>query len=133
MFLVARIRSPGPRERLVKIMPAILLAATVFIFGLFEYFRSWTWYRTHTTSSFLDFVLSRFAGYYATAHNNGQLVLDHLQWPNRLPYDTLEALWVAPGMESAKMYEVLGGHAPPNTRVATDSQFNDVLTRIRQP
>lgn len=123
----------GSQRRLVRFMPGILLAATFATFAIFEYFRSWTFYRMHTTSSYLDFVLSRFAGYYTTALNNGQLVLDHQRWPNRLPYDTIEALWVAPGIESAQLYEKLGGHAPPNTRVPTDSLYNDVLFQFANP
>ena len=119
----------GLQRRLVRFMWGILLAATVATFALFEYFRSWTYYRLHTTSSYFDFVLGRFAGYYTTALNNGQLVLDHQRWPNRLPYDTIEALWVAPGIESAQLYEepVVMHHRIPEsrrTRCTTTYCFN---------
>ncbi len=100
----------GLRRKLMQVIPVVGFFAVVAMFGFFEYFRSWTYYRTHTSTSYLQFVVSRFAGYYTTALNNGQLVLEYLQWPTRIPYNTLEALWTAPGVQRANVYELLGGH-----------------------
>jgi hypothetical protein len=105
----------------------------VLTFGVFEYFRSWTYYRNHGGTSYTDFVLTRFAGYYSTALNNGHLQLQHLQWPGRLPYDTIEAFWVAPGIEKMNLYEKLSGHVPPHTRGASDPLYDAMLAHFGNP
>jgi len=123
----------GLRRRLMQVIPFVSFVAVVAIFGFFEYFRSWTFYRTQVTTSYTEFALNRFAGYYATALNNGHLVLEHLQWPNRLPYDTIEAFWTAPGVQAAGLYETLGGHVPPYTRDESDSVYYAVLSNFANP
>ncbi|WP_234835059.1 O-antigen polymerase [Mycolicibacterium stellerae] len=123
----------GWRRRVLRFMPPVGLVAVIAIFGLFEYSRSWTYFRTHTSESYLDFVLSRFAGYYATALNNGHLVLQHLDWPNRLPYDTIEAFWAAPGIEQADLYVRLGGHAEPYNRGTPSSLYDSMLYQFGSP
>lgn len=123
----------GLREKFVKVLPLVSVPAVVIIFGFFEYFRSWTFYRTHGTASYTEFILSRLAGYYATAINNGHLILTHMDWPNRLPYDTVEAFWTAPGIESSDLYQSVAGHASPYTRGYTDSLYFDVLTHFGNP
>jgi hypothetical protein len=123
----------GLRRSLAQLIPFVSFLAVVVMFGFFEYFRSWTFYRTHVTTSYAEFVLSRLAGYYATALNNGHLVLDHLQWPQRLPYDTIEAFWTAPGIEGIGLYQTLGGHPPPYTRATEDSIYRSVLSHFANP
>lgn len=123
----------GIRKVVAQFVPPVSLVGVVVIFGTFEYFRSWNFYRTHSTQSFTEFALSRFAGYYTTALNNGQLIMDHLSWPNRLPFDTLEGVWTAPGIEQFGLYEKLSGHARPYTREATDSLYFDVLRQYANP
>lgn len=122
----------GWRRRVVQLIPVATLPAVIAIFGFFEYFRSWTFYRTHVSSSFAEFAVSRFVGYYATALNNGHLVLQNMQWPNRLPYETLEALWTAPGVKQAKLYQELGGRPPPIS-AGTDSMYFGVLDHFANP
>ena len=122
----------GLRRSLMQVIPFVSFLAVVVIFGLFEYFRSWTFYRTQVGTSYAEFALSRFAGYYATAVNNGQLVLEHLQWPKRLPYDTIEAFWRAPGIESIGLYQTLGGHPPPYTGTQSDPWIG-VLNHFANP
>jgi hypothetical protein len=48
---------------------AVLLVFCVFALG--EFFRSWQYYQYQFSGSFLEFIVVRFAGYYATALNNG--------------------------------------------------------------
>jgi hypothetical protein len=124
----------GLRRRLMQVIPFVSFLAVVVIFGLFEYFRSWTFYRTHWAvgTPYAEFALSRFAGYYATAVNNGHLVLEHLQWPKRLPYDTIEAFWTAPGIKSIGLYQTLGGHPPPYTGAQSDPWIG-VLNHFANP
>ena len=90
---------PRPRIRgFVKLAPVILIPAVVAVFAVFEYSRSWVFYKQQSSGSFVDFALERFAGYYATAYNNGQLALDHLPLDGHVPYVSIQALWDAPGI-----------------------------------
>ncbi len=62
------------------------LIGAVCLFSLFswgEYFRSWPWFRG-TGISFLEFALTRFAGYFSSSINNGAgyfLQTDHPFYP----------------------------------------------------
>lgn len=93
---------PGPA-------PFVAVPALVVIFGLFEYSRSWVFFRSRTTSSYSEFVLDRLAGYYGTAYNNGAVLLEHGDYPGRLPYGSLQAVWDAPGAGALDLYGRLGG------------------------
>ncbi|MFN8073380.1 MAG: O-antigen polymerase [Mycobacterium sp.] len=133
VVLAARVAAQrGTGRRVAQFLPVVSLVALLVMFGAFEYFRSWNYYRDHTTMSYPQFVLSRFAGYYTTALNNGHLVLSHLQWPNRLPFDTLDGFWSAPGILSAHLYERLGGHVPPYRPIG-DSLYFGVLEQFGNP
>ncbi len=125
--------SGGLQRRVANLVPVVGIVAVPGMFGFFEYFRSWAFYRHHTTSSFPEFVATRLAGYYTTALNNGQLVLDHLQWPRRLPYDTMDGFWTAPGVQQLDMYERLSGHPPPYTKTEWDSMYIGVLNHYGNP
>jgi hypothetical protein len=123
----------GLRRSVMQFIPFVSFVALVVFFGFLEYFRSWTFYRTQVTTSYPEFVLTRLAGYYTTAINNGQLVLDHLNWPKRLPYETIEAFWTAPGVEWIGLYQKLGGHTPPYARPRSQSIFGDVMSQFGNP
>jgi hypothetical protein len=104
------------------------------MFGLFEYFRSWQFYRTRGDLSFVEFASNRLAGYYATAINNGQVILDHLTFPGRLPFDTVEAFWSLQGIYQLRLYEVLGGHERPyNKTDYRDSPYFHALDQVANP
>jgi hypothetical protein len=123
-----RLSTSGQRRTRVAVvlLPIVLLPAAVAVFGAFEYSRSWNFYRQNGGGSFPVFAAERFAGYYATSYNNGQLTLDYDRYPGRLPYATLQALWTAPGMDGR--YVALSGHAPMG------SQLGDpVLTAHANP
>ncbi len=120
--------SIGSRTRKIvaRALPVAGIALVVVVFGAFEYSRSWTFYRAHGETSFVGFALSRLAGYYITALNNGQLILSHLDSPGRWPYDTFEGFWDAPGISNLGLYERLGGLPPPYSKSGT-APYNDVL------
>jgi oligosaccharide repeat unit polymerase len=104
-------RSGGSKARwAARLAPLYAIPAVVVVFGLFEYSRSWVYYSTHTSQSFTWFTISRLAGYYVTAYNNGQLSLTYETYPGRIPYSSLEALWTAPGIKQLDGYALLSGH-----------------------
>jgi oligosaccharide repeat unit polymerase len=124
----------GFRRTIAKVFPVAGIALGVVTFSFFEYFRSWQFYRLHGESSFPEFVLNRLAGYYATAINNGQVILDHLNWPGRLPFDTLEAFWSMQGVYQLHLYEILGGHDRPYAKSGgPGSLYFDALDRFTNP
>lgn len=104
-------RRPWARSA-ARAAPAALLPAAVVLFGVFEHSRSWAFYQRTSSGGFLDFALARFAGYYATAYNNHQLLADHTTVVAQVPFGTLEGLWSAPGVASAGLYEALNGGPP---------------------
>jgi hypothetical protein len=93
----------------VRLAPAVLLPALLGVFGLFEYARSWQFYSAHGGTSFWDFAVVRFAGYYATAYNNAAIVEAHGTFPGRLPFWVVELLWTAPGAAQLDLYQRLSG------------------------
>ncbi|GAB91327.1 hypothetical protein GORHZ_127_00080 [Gordonia rhizosphera NBRC 16068] len=116
VVIAAKLASePGIRRRIAQLIPVVFLSMLVVLFGVFEYFRSWSWYRAHGSTSFPHFVVTRLAGYYATSMNNGHLNLTHMDWPNRLPFGTLTGFWLAPGVQNLNLYERLGGHPVPTS------------------
>lgn len=120
------------RRAVARALPVGGIALVVVVFGAFEYSRSWNFYRAHGETSFVSFALSRLAGYYVTALNNGQIILDHLNWPGRWPYDTLEGFWDAPGISNVDLYQRLGGYPPPYNKAGT-APYNDALAHFGNP
>lgn len=112
-------RNGGRLRTVAKAIPAFLVVGVIGIFSLGEYFRTWSFYKEHGTASFPEFVLYRLAGYYATALNNGQVILDHLNWPHRIPYDTIEFFWSMQGVYQLHLYELLGGHERSNGKAGS--------------
>jgi oligosaccharide repeat unit polymerase len=130
----ARISSQrGVRRTLTQLVPFIAVPLVVAMFAVFEYFRSWTRYKDSVETSYTEFALNRLGGYYATAVNNGQLTLDHLNWPNRLPFYTIEPFWTAPGIRHAQLYEKLGGYPTPYAQDYGDSPYLTVLRQFGNP
>jgi oligosaccharide repeat unit polymerase len=124
----------GVRRTVARAIPVVGLVLVAVVFSVFEYFRSWMFYRMRGESSFVEFVLNRLAGYYATAINNGQVILDHLRWPGRLPFDTLDNFWSVQGIYQLRLYEVLGGHERPYGKGGDEqSPYFDALQQFANP
>jgi hypothetical protein len=92
-----------------RLAPAVLLPMLLAVFGAFEYSRSWQFYRSHGGTSFWDFAIVRFAGYYATSYNNAAIAQAHASFPGRLPYSVIEFIWTAPGISQLNLYDLLSG------------------------
>jgi hypothetical protein len=92
--LVLRVLWVGQRvspwwSSVLRGLPVLGVLALFLLFGSFEFFRSWQYYRERT-ESYAQFAMNRFAGYYTTAHNNGAMAVGsarHLP----LPYFTLQS------------------------------------------
>ena len=112
--LALRFVAVGTRRarRLIAWAPAVFVPLVFVVFGAFEYSRSWVFFRSRTSASFPQFVAERLGGYYATAYNNGQLELNYISAAGRVPYDTVEALWTAPGASLYGGYPLHGGLDP---------------------
>ncbi|AMO60049.1 Uncharacterised protein [Mycolicibacterium phlei] len=123
------------RQRAIaKATPVAGLAVVGVLFAVFEYFRSWQFYRQRGDMSFWEFAANRLAGYYATAINNGQVILDHLAFPGRLPFDTLDAFWSLQGVYQLRLYEVLGGHDRPYAKSGDEeSPYFHALAQAANP
>lgn len=106
-----RRRSSG-LGRAMPLAPAVLLPLLILIFGAFEYSRSWQYFSSRTDQGFPRFVLTRLAGYYVTAYNNGQLRLDYERYAGRLPYESVQAFWDAPIISQLHLYDRFSA-APP--------------------
>lgn len=83
-------------KRLIQAGPFLAVPALIFVFGAFEYSRSWTGFYANRQSSFVSFVGLRLVGYYSTALNNGALILDSLRQPFGTPLFTLNFAWKFP-------------------------------------
>jgi oligosaccharide repeat unit polymerase len=109
--VVLALRLAGaPRLRsAVRIAPVLGLPAVIVVFAAFEYSRSWVFFRERSNGGFAEFAVERFVGYYATALNNGALEMSYNQFPGRWPYQTLGALWTAPGIGELDLWSLLNG------------------------
>ncbi|GAB2597934.1 oligosaccharide repeat unit polymerase [Microlunatus antarcticus] len=103
------------RQVLLQLGPVLFLPLVIGAFGVFEYFRSWVFYSALKQQSFLEFMLDRLAGYYATAYNNGALALQAAHGIPRLPYQSVEVLWTAPGVGALDLYGRLSYHISPTS------------------
>lgn len=97
------------RRLLLQLAPIPLVLLLLAGFAATEYSRSYQFFKTRTDDGLLLFSAKRLSGYYATAYNNGEILLDHDDRPGRLPYTTVEALWTAPVVEQLDVYDRLVG------------------------
>ncbi|MCC3769104.1 O-antigen polymerase, partial [Streptomyces sp. UNOC14_S4] len=80
--------------------PLAGLLATVSLFAVFEYTRSWKYHRGQG-DGYVAFVLRRLGGYYTVPANNSALLTDHIAAVHHLPYYTVDFLRRAPGLSHA--------------------------------
>ncbi|WP_373355205.1 O-antigen polymerase [Pseudoroseicyclus sp. CXY001] len=79
---------------LLNLAPLFAVAGAIALFGLFEYFRSWEFYRSQY-SNIVVFSTVRFASYYYTAFNNFGMAMDFIK-PTWQPIWTLDFLYRFP-------------------------------------
>ena len=83
------------RNRLVlTLAPLVAVAAAIALFGLFEYFRSWSYYREDQGNLVL-FATQRLLSYYYSSINNFGMALQHIE-PLWQPLWTLDFVYKFP-------------------------------------
>ena len=124
---LATTRARSARRILVRLGPIFAIPLLLVGFSLFEYSRSWSFAKTTTTDSFLQYSSYRLVGYYATSFNNGELYRITTDRTGRLPFDTVQFLWQAPGLSSVISYEGVTGTPPRPDVLGTRSnpEFNN--------
>ena len=123
---LAATRSRPARRLLVRFGPVLAIPILVGGFALFEYSRSWTFAKTRTDDTFLEYSSYRLAGYYATSLNNGELYRSTTDRTNRLPFYTVEFVWSAPVVSSLFSYQGITGEPArsPALEVQSNPEFN---------
>lgn len=81
--------------RALAVAPVMGFVVVFALFGASEYFRSWINFYAGGERSFLEFVATRFTGYYATALNNGAYLCRRLL-PLEYPFFSVHFLWRFP-------------------------------------
>lgn len=83
----------------LKFLPMAGAALLVPLFGVYEYFRSWSSYYAGGDMSFWEFASVRLLGYYTTALNNGALMIARID-PVGAPFSVLHFMWRFPPFTS---------------------------------
>lgn len=111
VLVVFALRAGGSSRgrRIAATLPLLFLPFVVVVFGAFEYFRSWVFFRSQSNGTFAEFAVERLVGYYATALNNGALQIAYNDSPGRWPYETMAAFWSAPGISTLNLYQRVTG------------------------
>ena len=109
----------------IQFLPLVAVPLVVVLFGGFEYFRSWQYYKENF-ESLAEFTVWRFFGYYTTAHNNGAMSLA-LRDPWPIPYATLSWLWDFPLIKASPFsYERIAGINPADIHTDTLERYGNV-------
>ncbi len=120
--LLSQVCARGFFKWMVSIGPFFAIAGVLVIFGLFEYFRSWQYYKTEF-DSFGVFVVSRIASYFCTALNNSVLTFYVGELPP-WPYFTLTFFWRFPLIANSNYsYYRLTGHDPEDAYMGNLEMF----------
>jgi len=131
LAIAALVPSTNKSTQLLKryrwqLLPAVAIPIFWSVYAIFEYSRSWLYYRTVTDLTFIEYINQRLAGYYVTAINNGALY--HLMTAN-FPHGSkypFAALWNAPIVGA-----IIG--TPKISGVPVESWWPQVLRQYANP
>ena len=108
----------------LQILPLVAVPLVIVLFGLFESFRSWQYYKD-SFDSLAEFTIWRFFGYYTTAHNNGAMSMT-LRGPWPIPYSTFNWFWEFPLIENSPFgYQQLVGISPADIHTDTLERYGN--------
>ena len=112
----------------LTLLPLWLPIAVLVFFGTFEYFRSYssTYYRNKNAGhNYAYYTVTRLGGYYATALNNGVLLLHTDDRRSYVPFYSLEGFWKFPVLSSVLPYKrVAGTDVSEDFMAALETQAN---------
>ncbi|MBM4598886.1 oligosaccharide repeat unit polymerase [Rhodococcus hoagii] len=78
------------------ILPVFAVPALWAVFAVFEYSRSWLYYRSVSDVPFVTYISERLLGYYVTSINNGSLYYLNASGYPHDPIYSFAALWDSP-------------------------------------
>jgi hypothetical protein len=94
---------------------ARIITLVVFpsIFAAYEFTRSWVaFYASRFDGNFWDFILSRLLAYYATALNNGYILINELSPGPRFPFYSFNFLFTIPPLDRLLDYRKILEYNP---------------------
>ncbi len=110
------------RRIALQSLPLVAIPSVIILFGLFESFRSWQYYKD-SFDGLAEFTVWRFFGYYTTAHNNGAMSMS-LRGPWPIPYSTFSWFWEFPLIENGPFgYQQLTGISPQDVHTDTLERY----------
>src|SRR3569833_170575 len=111
LVLFSRTKRKAPRLR-SSLAPLMALPVVWFVFAVFEYSRSWLYYRNFVSLSYPEFVSVRLLGYYVTTNNNSALYYDSVTTQPHIPFYPFAGFWDFPGRSLIFDSPTFGGYAP---------------------
>jgi hypothetical protein len=125
VWVMARTPAQRPSRRtMLRLAPVVVLPAVMFLFGTLEYSRSYVYFAAHShkQESVASYTLNRIEGYYATAYNNGTVLMEGAAGPHHVPYFSIEALWTGPVVQQLDLYGRLTDQPDPQ-------RFDDLMAQ----
>lgn len=108
------------KKKIHKFFPIIGICCIVFIFGLFEYSRSWLgFYAINYDGTFINFIIDRILGYYTVAINTECSFIEHAPCPF-FPFQTMEWITKIPFIDLQKILDV-------------HSSYGEIFTKYGNP
>lgn len=89
------------KNRYIKFAPILGIVFLLIVFGLFEYFRSWDYYKTAYDGNLVSFTIDRVFGYYSISINTECIRINFLE-PKFFLDHSLAWLWNLPFFSSVK-------------------------------
>lgn len=97
LAVVPTLSKSAVKRTLYALAPVGMVGFLLVAFGAFEYNRSWVnFYALQGNMTFWEFTATRLVGYYATALNNGAILLEAVPHPLNAPFYSLNFLWKFP-------------------------------------
>lgn len=110
----------------LKYAPLFAITFLLFVFGLFEYFRSWTHYYSNSQDDYIYFVLSRISSYFIGAINTGAYLVDH-GYNNEHAWMTMRWLYSFPGLSKLnEIYDKSYFEFMSLLRIKLNAEFNNI-------
>lgn len=108
---VPETRRPSARLA-VQSLPFVAGPGVWLLFAVSEYGRNWIHHQATARTSFLEWVTTRFAGYYTTCFNNSALIARRFPTFAVDPYFSFSFFWDAPGVDQFASPGLINGMSP---------------------